>query len=144
MLVQGLVAGVVFSKLSRPNKRKRTIIFSNNAVITERDGKLCFLFKIGNIRVSQLSGAHVRLILIKSRLTKEGEYIPFESFDCHVKQDTIFFPYPKIVEHIIDETSPFNEILMANNKAVNGNDDYEVVVILEVCDSFILSQKRIN
>jgi hypothetical protein len=52
MFVQGLVAGVVFAKLSRPNKRKRTIIFSNNAVVTERDGKLCFLIKIGNIRIS--------------------------------------------------------------------------------------------
>ena len=136
MFVQGLVAGVVFAKLSRPNKRKRTIIFSNNAVITERDGKLCFLFKIGNIRISQLSDASIRIILIKSRLTKEGEFIPFQSYDCQVGQewsgrDTIFFPYPKIVEHVVDEKSPFNEILKNNNKANNENDDYEIVVILE-------------
>ena len=136
MFVQGLVAGVVFAKLSRPNKRKRTIIFSNNAVITERDGKLCFLIKIGNIRISQLSDARIRLILIKSRLTKEGEYIPFQSYECKMGQewsgrDTIFFPYPKIVEHVIDESSPFHEILRNNNKAVNENDDYEIVVILE-------------
>ena len=132
MFVQGLVAGVVFAKLSRPNKRKRTIIFSNNAVITERDGKLCFLFKIGNIRISQLSDARIRLIMIKSRLTKEGEYIPFQSYECQVGQDwsgrdTIFFPYPKIVEHVIDENSPFFEVLMSNNES----DDYEIVVILE-------------
>jgi hypothetical protein len=136
MFVQGLVAGVVFAKLSRPNKRKRTIIFSNNAVITERDGKLCFLFKIGNIRISQLSDARIKLILIKSRLTKEGEFIPLESYDCKVGyewsgQDTIFFPYPKIVEHVIDENSPLYEILLTNNKAKSDNDDYEIVAILE-------------
>jgi hypothetical protein len=126
-----LVAGVVFSKLSRPNKRKRTIIFSHNAVISERDGKLCFLFKIGNIKTSQLSGARFRVIMIKSRLTNEGEFIPFENFECKIRNETIFFPYPITIEHIIDASSPFNNILTANNGVNNGNHDYEIVVILE-------------
>ena len=98
IFVQGLVAGVVFAKISRPNKRKRTIIFSHNAVVSERDGKLCFMFKLGNIRISQLSNATVKMSMIKSRKTQEGEFIPFQSYDMKVAWNdwsgsAIFFPW---------------------------------------------------
>jgi potassium inwardly-rectifying channel subfamily J len=106
IFVQGLVAGVVFAKISRPSKRKRTIIFSHNAVVSERDGKLCFMFKLANIRISQLSDARVKMLMIKSRRTEEGEFIPFQSYDMKVGHDwsgndQIFFPWPKTVEHVI-------------------------------------------
>lgn len=114
IFVQGLVAGVVFAKISRPSKRKRTIIFSHNAVVSERDGKLCFMFKIGNIRISQLSDARLKLQMIKSRRTSEGEFIPFQSYDMKVGYDWtgdgVFFPWPKTIEHVIDEHSPFYEM----------------------------------
>jgi len=86
IFIQGLVAGVVFAKISRPNKRKRTIIFSHNAVVSERDGKLCFMFKLANIRISQLSDARIKLLMIKSRRTDEGEFIPFQSYDMKVEE----------------------------------------------------------
>ena len=73
IFVQGMVAGVVFAKISRPNKRKRTIIFSHNACVSERDGKLSFMFKVANIRISQLSDARVKVHMIKSRRTTEGK-----------------------------------------------------------------------
>lgn len=115
IFVQGLVAGVVFAKISRPSKRKRTIIFSHNAVVSERDGKLCFMFKLANIRISQLSDAKIKIIMIKSRRTDEGEFIPFQSYDMKVGHnwsgnDSVFFPWPKTVEHVIDEESPLYEI----------------------------------
>lgn len=149
IFVQGLVAGVVFAKISRPNKRKRTIIFSHNAVVSERDGKLCFMFKIGNIRTSQLSDARLRVSMIKSRKTSEGEFIPFQSYDMKVgfdwSGDNVFFPWPKTVEHIIDENSPFYDICkdyltddkspdwfnFTNNSQQFKSEDYEIVVILE-------------
>lgn len=144
IFIQGLVAGVVFSKLSRPNKRKRTIIFSENAVVSERDGKLCFLFKIGNVRISQLSDAKLKLLMVKSRLTKENEFIPFQSYDMKVGEEwlgngSVFFPWPKTVEHIIDETSPMFELIRGYKEANNTVDfelrskldDFEIVVILE-------------
>lgn len=149
IFVQGLVAGVVFAKISRPNKRKRTIIFSHNAVVSERDGKLCFMFKIGNIRTSQLSDARLRVSMIKSRKTTEGEFIPFQSYEMKVGFDwcgeNVFFPWPKTVEHIIDEKSPFYDVCRDYLADVNSGDvftsidqsreskpeDYEIVVILE-------------
>jgi hypothetical protein len=115
IFIQGLVAGVVFAKISRPNKRKRTIIFSHNAVVSERDGKLSFMFKIGNVRISQLSDARVKMLMIKSRRTSEGEFIPFQTYDMKVSSDlsgndSVFFPWPKTVEHVIDEESPFYDM----------------------------------
>lgn len=115
IFVQGLVAGVVFAKISRPNKRKRTIIFSHNACVSERDGKLCFMFKLANIRISQLSDARIKMHMIKSRRTSEGEFIPFQSYDMKVGHDwsgndSIFFPWPKTIEHVIDEDSPMYEM----------------------------------
>ena len=103
LFMQSFVAGVVFAKISRPNKRKRTIIFSHNAVVSERDGKLCLMFKIGNIRISQLSNASVKMLMIKSRRTSEGEFIPFQSYDMKIGEewsgnDSVFFPWPKTVE----------------------------------------------
>ena len=62
-LMQTLMAGIVFAKLARPKKRAETIMFSKNAVITMRDGRLCLLFRVGDMRRSQLAEAHVRLIV---------------------------------------------------------------------------------
>ena len=95
----------MFAKISRPNKRKRTIIFSHNACVSERDGKLCFMFKIANIRISQLSDAKIKIHMIKSRRTSEGEFIPFQSFNLKVAHDwsgndSVFFPWPKTIEHV--------------------------------------------
>ena len=67
------MVGLVFSKLSRPQLRQKTVIFSNHAVITLRNKKLCLIFRIGDLRddnfilgtqvgkinVSQSSDVHV-------------------------------------------------------------------------------------
>jgi hypothetical protein len=75
------------------------------------------MFKLGNVRMSQLSDATIKMLMIKSRRTSEGEFIPFQSYEMKVggpgtseKSDSIFFPWPKTVEHIIDETSPLYDI----------------------------------
>ena len=66
-----------FSKMSRPKKRASTLMFSRNAVICQRDGTNCLLFRVGNMRHSTLVEAHVRAILISKRVTDEGEVMPY-------------------------------------------------------------------
>ena len=44
------MVGLVFSKLSRPQLRQKTVIFSTQAVITLRNRKLCLIFRIGDLR----------------------------------------------------------------------------------------------
>ena len=50
VLIEALMVGVVFAKLSRPKKRSETLIFSRNAVICLRDGQLYLMFRVGDIR----------------------------------------------------------------------------------------------
>merc|ERR1712110_1360349 len=49
-LIQAFMVGLVFSKLSRPRNRSKTIIFSNHAVINMRNRKLCLVIRIGDLR----------------------------------------------------------------------------------------------
>ena len=49
-IIQAFMVGLVFSKLSRPRNRSKTIIFSNQAIITMRNKKLCLIIRIGDLR----------------------------------------------------------------------------------------------
>ena len=84
-------------------------MFSNKAVINMRDGKLCLMVRVGNLRKSVLVEATIRMQFIQSRTTKEGEYIPFEQIDLDIDlgndSDTIFLVTPQIIVHPIDESS---------------------------------------
>ena len=48
-------------------------MFSRNAAICLRDGALCLMFRIGDMRSSHLIEAHVRGMVVRRRVTREGE-----------------------------------------------------------------------
>lgn len=52
-------------------------MFSRNAVINHRDGVPCLMFRVGDMRKSHIIEAHVRAQLIKHKVTREGENLPF-------------------------------------------------------------------
>ena len=57
----------------------QTLLFSRNAVINMRDGQLCLMARVGNLRKSVLVEATIRMQFIwHGRTTEEGEFIPFE------------------------------------------------------------------
>lgn len=56
---------------------------SENAVISLRDGCLCLLLRVGDMRNTHLVEAHVRLQLIKQRITDEGEVLGARD-ECHM------------------------------------------------------------
>ncbi|GMT05788.1 hypothetical protein PENTCL1PPCAC_27962, partial [Pristionchus entomophagus] len=131
VMSQTLMAGVIFSKLARPIKRAATLIFSKNAVICLRDGKLCLLFRVGDMRKSSLAEAHVRLQMIKRCITYEGELLPFHQFDMDVGYDQgldrVFVIWPITICHEIDENSPLYEVSMESLQT----DKFEIIAILE-------------
>ncbi|KAJ1350323.1 Inward rectifier potassium channel, variant 2 [Parelaphostrongylus tenuis] len=131
LLLQTLMAGIIFSKLARPIKRAATLIFSKNAVICMRDGKLCLLFRVGDMRKSSLAEAHIRLQMIKRCVTYEGELLPFHQFDMDVGYDRgldrIFVIWPITICHEIDEMSPLYDIGEADLRSAK----FEIIAILE-------------
>ncbi len=111
VIIQALMTGLVFAKLSRPKKRAETLMFSKNAVICKRDGQLCLLFRVGDMRKSHIVEAHVRAIMIKKRETIEGEVMPLFQHEVALAEEggesRLFLVWPVILEHRINEHSPF-------------------------------------
>lgn len=131
LLIQSFMAGLVFAKLARPKKRAETLIFSKNACISLRDGQLCFLFRVGDMRNTHLVESHIRLQLIKKRSTEEGEVLPLHQYDMDVGYDDgldrIFLVWPITICHVIDSNSPLYEYA-ADDLATA---QFEIIVILE-------------
>ncbi|KAG5265307.1 hypothetical protein AALO_G00240800 [Alosa alosa] len=71
-MVNAFMVGCMFVKISQPNKRAETLVFSRNAVISLRDDRLCLMFRVGDLRSSHIVGANMRAKLIKSKQTQEG------------------------------------------------------------------------
>ncbi|XP_033840167.2 inward rectifier potassium channel 2-like [Periophthalmus magnuspinnatus] len=130
-IIDAFIIGAVMAKMAKPKKRNETLVFSENAVIALRDGRLCLMWRVGNLRRSHLVEAHVRAQLLRSRVTEEGEFIPLDQSDINVGFDSgvdrLFLVSPITVVHVIDENSP----LYALSRAGLQGADFEVVVILE-------------
>ena len=75
-LIDAFTAGYIIAKFSRPKKRAATLLFSRDAVICQRDGKLCLMIRVGNLRKSLLVEATIRMLYISEKKTVEGETIP--------------------------------------------------------------------
>ncbi|CAF0777381.1 unnamed protein product [Adineta steineri] len=131
VLLQSFMVGVVFAKISRPKKRTETLIWSREAVICLRDGQMTLQCRVGDMRKSHIVEAHVRMYLIKKRVTLEGEILPLHTYDMNVGfdkgADRLFLIWPLVVEHIIDEQSPLYDI----SRADLIQQRFELVVILE-------------
>ncbi|KAG9334306.1 hypothetical protein JZ751_008288 [Albula glossodonta] len=131
-IIDAFIIGAVMAKIAKPKKRNETLVFSDTAVVALRDGKLCMMWRVGNLRRSHLVEAHVRAQLLKPRVTPEGEYLPLDNVDINVGFDTgtdrIFLVSPVTIVHEIDEESPFFEM---DRETLEGDPELEVVVILE-------------
>ncbi|KAG8295905.1 Inward rectifier potassium channel, variant 2 [Homalodisca vitripennis] len=73
------MVGFVFAKMARPKQRTQTLLFSRYATVSLRDGQLCLMFRVGDMRAkSHFIGTSIRAHLVKQHNTREGEYIaPF-------------------------------------------------------------------
>merc|ERR1740137_339358 len=131
-IIQAFMVGLVFSKLSRPRNRSKTIIFSNLAVITQRNGRLCLIIRIGDLRDDNfILGTQISAKLLRRRISQEGE-IYQEMKSLNVTPDTtdescIFFVWPLDIVHVIDEDSPFYDISAADL----AKERLELLVVME-------------
>lgn len=131
VFMQAFMVGIVFAKMTRPKQRTQTLLFSKFAVICQRDSFLTLLFRVGDIRKSHIIGANIRAQLIRSYQTKEGEINPQHVTELQIGTDgcesDLFFIWPMVVSHRIDETSPFYNMSASDLL----QEKFEIVVILE-------------
>ncbi|KAJ8001768.1 hypothetical protein DPEC_G00172860 [Dallia pectoralis] len=130
-IIDSFMIGTIMAKMVRPKKRAQTLLFSHNAVISMRDGNLCLMWRLGNMRKSHIVEAHVRAQLIRPHVTAEGEYLPMEQTDIDVGYDEgldrLFLVSPLVIVHVINESSPLYSMSRADLQA----EEFEIVVILE-------------
>ncbi|HEY1849705.1 MAG TPA: ion channel [Candidatus Binataceae bacterium] len=111
-----LITGLIFAKFSRPTARVR---FSRMAVISKRDGIPSLMFRMANVRSSQIVDAQVHLAFSRDERTREGEYVRrFYDLDLTRYRNAIF-AYSWTAVHQIQPGSPFygvtsDEILKAD------------------------------
>ncbi len=55
MILNAVTVGIIFSRVSFPQQRGRTIAISDSAIIARRDGILKFMFRIADIRQTQVT-----------------------------------------------------------------------------------------
>ncbi|ESN90489.1 hypothetical protein HELRODRAFT_122071, partial [Helobdella robusta] len=133
VFIQSLTAGIIFAKLSQPKRRAHTLLFSRKAVICNRDGEYCLLFRVGNMRKSHFVGTSIRAFIVKDKYTKEGECIPLCQNPLDIQPETcndddfVFLVWPVTIIHKINKTSPFWEMSLEKLQ----EEHFEIIVILE-------------
>ena len=109
VVIEAVVLGIVFAKISHPHQRSRSIFISNKAVVARRDGILKFMFRVADIRNTQVVEPKVKAYLYtwgQGRITAEGEKIPVRVEPLEVDYIDGMLLLPLIIEHTIDERSP--------------------------------------
>ncbi|XP_059046981.1 G protein-activated inward rectifier potassium channel 3-like isoform X1 [Achroia grisella] len=131
VFIQAFMVGIVFAKLSRPKKRAQTLLYSRNAVICLRDGQLCLMFRVGDMRKSHIVEAHIRAQIIRRKTTREGEVLPFYQQELKVgadgEEDRLMFIWPMTIVHKINEKSPLYNLSASDML----RERFEIVVMLE-------------
>lgn len=134
LLISSTMLGLIFAKLSRPHKRRCTILFSRYAVIGPRDNKLYLMMRVADLRKRQLIESHIRVFLIRRYVTFEGEEIgcfrqPLSiTYDMDNDDDEkIFLFAPVVLLHEINKESPFYDF-SPDDFLIK---DFEIVVLLE-------------
>ena len=124
VFVTAVLTGLIFAKFSRPSAR---IIFSNNILINQFDGKRTLTLRMGNLRANQIAEAQVRMVALKSITTIEGQSIRRQIDLNLVRSSSLFFTLTWSVMHIIDESSPFYK--MTRQDFIDQNIEVGISVI---------------
>ncbi|XP_028913717.1 ATP-sensitive inward rectifier potassium channel 8 [Ornithorhynchus anatinus] len=131
LIINAVMLGCIFMKTAQAHRRAETLIFSRHAVIAVRHGRLCFMFRVGDLRKSMIISASVRIQVVRKTTTPEGEVVPIHQLDVPVDNpidsNNIFLVAPLVICHVIDRRSPLYDLTAS---ALAGQ-DLEVIVILE-------------
>ena len=132
LFIDSVMLGLIFAKITRPRNRRKTIIFSQQALIYHEGDKQFLEMRIADLRQSQIVEAHVRLQLYWYDLVDPMEQrYEFQQQDLDCGYDTgtdrIILITPVRIRHCIKEGSPlYNLTPMALSTM-----ELEIVVILE-------------
>jgi inward rectifier potassium channel len=105
MLSVALMTGITFAKFARPTAR---VLFADKATITPRGGVPHLMFRMANWRGNQMVDAALKVIVLVTETTPEGETMRIPIELPLVREKTFFFILTWMPMHRIDENSPFH------------------------------------
>lgn len=102
LVLTALFTGLVFAKFSQPFGR---IVFSNDAVVTQHEGKPVLMFRVGNERGNRVVDAQIKVDA--SITTTEGNSTFYRQTELLLKRARIAaLSRTWNVIHVLDEASP--------------------------------------
>src|ERR1700738_5173517 len=111
-----LMTGLIFARFSRPNAR---LLFADNAVISNHEGKLTLMVRFVNERHNIIANAGANLWLLRNEMSLEGrEFRRFYELPL-VRNEHPALALSWTLYHVIDEQSPLYG-LDADDLAASG------------------------
>jgi inward rectifier potassium channel len=105
LMAVAVVTGLVFAKFSRPTAR---VLFSRVAVVAPYDGVPSLMFRMANERASQIVEAQLRVALVRTETTAEGETVR-RVHDLHLRRSrSALFALTWTAIHPITAQSPLH------------------------------------
>ncbi len=120
------VAGIVFSRFSRPAAR---IVFSRNAIVAPYRGITALMFRIVNQKTNEMVQLEATVLLARRKrggTVNDREFISLKL----ERESVVFFPLTWTIVHPIDATSPLYGL---DDRAL-GESDAEFLVLLNGFD----------
>jgi len=126
ILLQALVTGMFFARFSRPTAQ---IKFSKNAIVAPYRNNQALMFRLVNMRTSQLIEVSAQVLLAhfvedNGRIVRRFDFLPLE------REKVSFFPLAWTVVHPIDKSSPFYGLTYETLK----ESDAEILILLTAID----------
>ena len=100
-----LITGITFTRFARPTAR---VLFADKVVLTTRNGVPHLMFRMANWRRNQVVEAQLRVVLVSTERTREGETLRRQLDLPLVRDRTSVFYLSWTAMHVIDERSPFH------------------------------------
>jgi inward rectifier potassium channel len=129
LLVNALIIGLVFARFARPTAM---IKFSENAIVAPYRGGQSFMFRLVNMRASQLIEVNIKVMM--SHFVEEGGSVirRFDSLELE-RSNVSFFPLSWTIVHPIDEASPLFNL---TNKDLEKSDAEFLILLTAIDETF--------
>ena len=100
-----VITGLTFTRFARPSAR---VLFANKITITPRDGVPHLMFRLANWRRNRIVEAQLRVVMLVTERTREGETLRRQVDLPLVRDRTALFFLTWTAMHKIDADSPFH------------------------------------
>jgi len=126
-IFQACIFAIFTTKFAQAQSSAASIIFSEKAIITQKDNSHFFVFRIANLRKHQFLDVRMRVFAISE--TQEDDAVKFIPLKLNFEETIPFLGLPWTVIHKIDSKSPLR------GYSKNNFQDVQLVVFMEGIDS---------